>query len=199
MTWQAAWEEGRTPWDAGQSAPILPTVLDTLPTGRALVPGAGSGYDVLTLASSERSVVGLDLAPVAKTRFEELAQGHPHRDQVEFVVGDAFAYGPDTPFDLIWDYTFLCALPPELRPKWLEMVDRVLAPHGQLVALIFPVVPDADPNEGPPYPMSPELVADLVAPILEPISVVPVEQSNPGREGKEWLGRYRRRSSPDAV
>ena len=45
MTWQAAWEEGRTPWDAGQSAPILPTVLDTLPNGRALVPGAGSGYD----------------------------------------------------------------------------------------------------------------------------------------------------------
>jgi hypothetical protein len=193
MTWEAAWEEGRTPWDAGQSAPVLPTVLDDLPNGRALVPGAGSGYDVLTLASADRSVVGLDLAPVAKVRFEELAQHHPHRDQVDFVVGDAFAYTPTRPFDLVWDYTFLCALPPNLRPQWLAMVDRVLHPKGQLAALIFPVVPGADPEDGPPYPVTPELVTELVSPILEPISVVPVERSNPGREGKEWLGRYRRK------
>ncbi|MCR9164250.1 MAG: methyltransferase domain-containing protein [Nannocystaceae bacterium] len=193
MTWQAAWEEGRTPWDAGKSAPVLHSILDTLPEGRALVPGAGSGYDVLALASEARSVVGLDLSPVAKMKFEEFAQGHPHRDRVDFVVGDAFDYSPAEPFNLVWDYTFLCALPPELRPQWLELIDRVLHPDGELAALIFPVKPDADPNEGPPYPMSPELVTKLVSPILVPISVSAVEQSNPGREGKEWLGRYRRK------
>ncbi len=193
MTWEAAWEEGRTPWDAGRSAPVLRTLLDQLPDGRAFVPGAGSGYDVLTLASPTRSVVGLDVAPLAKDRFDTLAQGHPHRDRVEFVVDDAFTYSPAAPFDLLWDYTFLCALPIDLRLTWLEMVDRLLGPRGELAALIFPVVPDADPQRGPPYPISPELVTDLVAPILEPISVRKVERSNPGREGKEWLGRYRRR------
>lgn len=196
MTWQAAWEEGRTPWDAGQSAPILRALVEggSLPQGRAFVPGAGSGYDVLTLAGPERSVVGLDLAPVAKTRFDTLAQTHPHREQVEFVVHDAFSYTPQAPFDLVWDYTFLCALPAELRPQWAAMMDRVLHPtHGELAALIFPVVPDADPTDGPPYPMSPELVTRLVEPFLEPVSIVPVESSNPGREGKEWLGRFKRR------
>ncbi len=196
MTWQAAWEEGRTPWDAGKSAPVLRSLVEegSLPQGRAFVPGAGSGYDVLTLASPRRAVVGLDLAPLAKTRFDALAQTHPHRGQVEFVVQDAFAYAPDAPFDLVWDYTFLCALPPELRPTWATMVDRLLHPsHGELAALIFPVVPDADPSEGPPYPMTTELVAELVEPFLEPISIVPVETSNPGREGKEWLGRFQRR------
>ena len=172
MTWQAAWEEGRTPWDAGTSAPILRSLVEAsaLPEGRALVPGAGSGYDVLTLASTRRSVVGLDLSPVAKTRFESLASAHPHRDHVEYVVVDAFSYAPPAPFDLVWDYTFLCALPPELRPNWAAMMDRVLHPtKGELVALIFPVVPDADPEQGPPYPMTPELVTKLVEPFLEPI------------------------------
>ena len=197
MTWKAAWEQGRTPWDAGKSAPVLRALVEanSLPQGRAFVPGAGSGYDVLTLASEQRSVVGLDLAPLAKTRCESLAQTHPHRDQVEFVVEDAFAYAPDTPFELVWDYTFLCALPPELRPSWAAMIDRLLHPtRGELAALIFPVVPDADPTDGPPYPMTPELVTELVEPFLKPISIAAVHTSNPGREGKEWLGRYKRRA-----
>lgn len=195
MTWQQAWDEGRTPWDAGRSAPVLQRLVDegSLPRGRAFVPGAGAGYDLLTLASDERRVVGLDLAAGAKTRFDSLAASHPHRDAVDFVVGDAFAFTVDTPFDLIWDYTFLCALPPELRPQWAEMVDRLLAPGGELVALIFPVVPGADPEDGPPYPMTTDLVSDLVAPSLDVVSMTRVAQSNPGREGKEWLGRFKRR------
>jgi hypothetical protein len=192
MSWEARWEEGRTPWDAGKSAPVLHELVaaDALPHGRAFVPGAGSGYDLLTLASEQRTAVGLDLAPVAKTQFESLAAGHPHRERTEYVVGDAFAYVPQTRFDLMWDYTFLCALPAELRPQWAALVDRVLAPHGELVALIFPVVPDADPDEGPPYPMTPELVTDLLAPGFSVKSIAPVERSNPGRSGKEWLGRF---------
>lgn len=193
MTWQEAWEEGRTPWDAGGSAPVLESIVDALPEGRALVPGCGSGYDLLALASASRSVVGLDLAPVAKERFETLAQDHPHRERIEYVVGDAFGFDPTPRFDLMWDYTFLCALPIELRPRWVELVDRVLRPDGELAALIFPVVPDADPEQGPPYPLTPELVTELLDPILEPISLEKVERSNPGREGKEWLGRFRRR------
>ena len=192
MTWQEAWEEGRTPWDAGSSAPVLRTIVDTLPEGRVIVPGCRSGYDLLTLAGAGREVVGLDLAPVAKTRFDALAGDHPHRDRIEYVVGDAFSFDPGPGFDLIWDYTFLCALPIEVRPQWVEFVDRMLRPEGELAALIFPVVPDADPEQGPPYPLTPELVTDLLAPILEPISIEKVEHSNPGREGKEWLGRFRR-------
>lgn len=196
MTWEAAWQDGRTPWDAGQSAPVLHQLVadDALPTGRAFVPGAGSGYDILTLASAQRHVVGVDLSAVAQQRFEALVAEHPLRTRMEYLVTDAFSLAPEPRFDLHWDYTFLCALPIEMRPKWLEMVDRVLAPEGELAALIFPVIPDADPLDGPPFPISPELVTELVAPILEPVSIERVEQSHPGREGKEWLGRYRRRA-----
>ncbi len=194
MSWQEAWEENRTPWDAGASAPALQKLVDSgeLPGGRALVPGAGSGYDVLTLASAERKAVGLDLAPGAQRRFEALrdAEGVPE-SQAEMVVANFFEWQPDEPFDVIWDYTFLCAIEPEMRTRWVERVDELLAPDGELVTLIFPVV-DKDPDDGPPYALSPQLVRGLVAPRFEPIYLEPVEHSHPGREGKEWLGRWRR-------
>ncbi|WP_168210883.1 methyltransferase domain-containing protein [Persicimonas caeni] len=194
MSWQEAWEEKRTPWDAGASAPSLCELVDCddLPEGRALVPGAGSGYDVLTLAGPKRKAIGLDLAPGAKQRFEALREqeGVP-AEQAEMVVGNFFDWQPDELFDVIWDYTFLCAIEPEMRQRWAERVDELLKPDGELVTLIFPIV-DKDPNEGPPYALSPELVRELVTPRFEPIYLEPVEHSHPGREGKEWLGRWRR-------
>jgi hypothetical protein len=38
--------------------------------------------------------------------------------------------------------------------------------------------------------MTPELVTDLLAPGFSVKSIAPVERSNPGRSGKEWLGRF---------
>lgn len=196
MTWESAWEEERTPWDAGKSPPILRDLVqnDALPTGRALVTGAGSGYDVLTLASAERHVVGVDLSTVARERFASLRAGHPHEAQAQFVVGNFFELSFEEPFDMAWDYTFLCALEPSMRTQWAQTMHRLLHPeHGELIALIFPVVPDADPNEGPPYPMTEVLVRELLDPYFACASVEPVLQSHPRREGKEYLGRFRRR------
>lgn len=44
----------------GSSSPALLKLLaeDQIPNGRALVPGCGRGYDVITLASATRKAVG---------------------------------------------------------------------------------------------------------------------------------------------
>ncbi|MFW6053382.1 MAG: methyltransferase domain-containing protein [Persicimonas sp.] len=198
MTWQEAWREGRTPWDAGRAAPSLVELVEgeELPEGRALVPGAGSGYDVLALGSPDRHAVGLDLADGARERFESLRQqqGIPN-EWAQMVVADFFDWQPDEPVDVIWDYTFLCAIEPEMRRQWAERVDELLATGGELVTLIFPVFDPADnrdPLEGPPYPLTPDLVRDLLEPRFEPIYLEPAAASHEGREGKEWLGRWRR-------
>lgn len=199
MTWQEAWREGRIPWDAGRAAPSLVELVEgeEIPTGRALVPGAGSGYDVLALASPDRHTVGLDLADGAKERFESLRQRESiPKEWAEMVVADFFDWQPDEPFDVIWDYTFLCALEPEMRRRWAERVDELLATGGELVTLIFPVFDPADnrdPLDGPPYPLTPELVRDLLEPRFEPFYLEPATASHEGRAGKEWLGRWRRR------
>jgi methyl halide transferase len=195
MTWQEAWQQGRTRWDEGESPPALLDLVgsDSLPVGRALVPGAGSGYDVLSLASSQRSVVGVDVAPLAAERFESLRRGHPHAEHTRFVVGDFFTLDFGTRFDLIFDYTFLCALEPQMRPGWAERMDELLGEDGELVTLIFPVDPTPMNPGSPPHPMSPELVVELLSPRFESRFLEPVQHSHPGRQGKEWLGRFVRR------
>ena len=155
--WELSWRQSVTPWDAGVPAPSLVRLVKdgALPTGRALVPGVGGGYDALALASAERRVVGLDLAPtavsVATARRDEA--GIP-ASQCEFVQGDFFTHDGLGVFDLAFDYTFLCALPPDLRSRWAARMHELLAPDGLLVTLVFPV---SDHAGGPPYAVSPQL------------------------------------------
>lgn len=194
MSWKDAWDEGRTPWDAGASPPVLEKLrrAGELPEGRVLVPGCGAGYDVLTLAGPERHVVGLDLAPGAVEACEarRVEQGFP-AEHAQFREGNFFQFEPDEPFDLVVDYTFLCAIEPDRRVEWARKMAEVIVEGGELLTVIFPVV-DKPADEGPPYPLSPELVWQLLKDNFEQITLRPIVESNPGREGKEWLGRWRR-------
>jgi len=195
LSWEKAWREGRTGWDAGASAPALVELVErgVLPTGRALVPGCGAGYDVFTLASDAREVIGLDIAPTAAERFEALreARGVPPA-QARIVSADFFAFEAD-PFDVIFDYTFLCALDPSMRPQWAKKMDSLLADGGELVTLIFPAVAEPPLGQGPPFPLNPPDVRALLEPLgYEAVELHPVARSHPGREGKEHLARWRR-------
>lgn len=192
MAWEERWQAANTPWDAGASPPILAELVKTgrLPDGRAFVPGCGSGYDLITLASPTRHVTGLDLAPSARDAF---VREHPEmHDQVDYVVGDFFTHEPDELFDLVWDYTFLCALPPDLRRAWSDHTARLLKPGATLATLVFPIFDAPDNYEGPPWPMSLDLVRDLVSNDFSLQDTTTVTRSHPGREDKELLALWRR-------
>lgn len=180
-----------TPWDAGSSPPVLQELVQSseLPVGRAFVPGCGTGYDLITLASPDRHVTGLDLAPGARAAFY---RRYPEAaSQVDYLIGDFFAYQPQTLFDLVWDYTFLCALAPSDRTAWAHKVASLLRPGGTLATLIFPIIDAPEGYEGPPWPMSLELVEQLVTPRFERVEAREVERSHLGREGKESLALWR--------
>ena len=93
-----------------------------------------------------------------------------------------------------FDYTFLCALHPDMRAGWGPAWARSLRPGGQLVTLIFPV-DAALPQQGPPWPVTPELYKELLLPAgfdLQSLEAVPPERSHPKRAGREFLGVWRR-------
>jgi len=195
MSWEEHWKTGHTPWDAERSPPALLDLVSsgTLPSGRVLVPGCGAGYDVLTLTSAERAVTGLEVAPSALPRFETLrAEAGVPAERATVHHADFFDWEPDALFDLIWDYTFLCAIEPSEREAWAHRVDALLAPGGELVTLIFPVA-DWPAEDHPPYRMSPDLVSSLLSRRFQATLLEPAARSHPGREGMEWLGRWRRR------
>ncbi|KAJ5082822.1 hypothetical protein N7532_011865 [Penicillium argentinense] len=136
---------------------------------KALVPGCGRGVDVLLLASFGFDAYGLEYSTTAiEACKNEEAENHSWyrvRDQkigqgkVTFVQGDFFNDAwlqqigvPLNAFDIIYDYTFFCALEPSLRPKWALRHTQLLAPSpaGNLICLEFPR--QKDPKAaGPPY------------------------------------------------
>eukprot|EP00741_Cyanophora_paradoxa_P019668 tig00021137_g18986.t1 len=205
--WDEAWRKKQTGWDAGRPAPALARLLSEassgalppLPRGRALVPGCGSGYDALALAREGYQALGVDISATAVSVANELADKEAGADaastawrsRVRFVEASFFDLGesPRDKFDLVYDYTFLCALPPELRQKWAEKMASLVAPGGELVTLIFPI---GTHTTGPPYAMSLDLVAGLLTPLgFEATLLRRVTESHPMREGKEYIARWR--------
>ncbi len=197
MTWENRWKQGHTPWDAGASPPVLAELLaaGALPGGRALVPGCGAGYDVLSLAGPERYAVGIEIAPSAAPRFEqEREKAGVAAEHVELIIADFFSFDAEQPFDLVWDYTFLCALDPDLRSRWAQRSHALLAPGGTLATLLFPVDPTRPREQGPPFALEPEEVAEHLRPFFSRRELRPVKRSHAGREGKEWIALWQRRA-----
>ena len=201
MTWQDAWAEGRTPWDGGKCAPELSLALKEELFGpsekdgrrrRVLVTGCGSGWDAFAFAESGFDVVGLDIAPDAGKRFAALRAERSFPQAPRVAIADFRTWKPACSFDLIWDYTFLCALPLSWRRRWATRMDALLAPEGTLATLIFPMVTPPEGYEGPPWPLHPEHVEALLMPRFALEYLKPARESHEKREGKESLGLWRR-------
>ncbi len=199
--WESRWRAGNTPWDTGAPAPTLSTLLaaDDVPAGRVLVPGCGAGHDVLAFAQAGRTALGLEVAASAIERFRSLREVAGLSEDAAYVrLADYFSFEPAQPFDVIWDYTFLCAIDPQQRAAWAQRASELLRPGGELITLIFPVIEPPGtlgpgPHEGPPYPLDPYAVRELVAPWFAERSLEPATHSHPKRAGREWVGRWERR------
>ncbi|KAI3975956.1 hypothetical protein MKX01_016639, partial [Papaver californicum] len=139
--WDKCWEQGVTPWDLGQPTPVLLQLLnkETLPKGRVLVPGCGSvTLDVIAIANPELYVVGLELSANAIKRAREISLSSPNAKCFEFIEADFFTWRPTELFDLIFDYTFFCAIEPRMRASWGIRMHELLKPDGELITLMFP-------------------------------------------------------------
>lgn len=193
VDWRQAWKKGTTPWDAGTSPPALNHLLarGQIPAGRILVPGCGTGYDLATLARADREVVGLDLSDEARAAFLAVHADLP--GSVCYEVGDFFSYEPEESFDFVWDYTFFCALDPQQRRAWAETMARLVRPSGLLATLLFPFEDPLSGREGPPWPINTDLVRSFIEVSFEEMEVTEMEQTHPGREGRERLALWRRR------
>ncbi|PYI03171.1 S-adenosyl-L-methionine-dependent methyltransferase [Aspergillus sclerotiicarbonarius CBS 121057] len=141
---------------------------------KALVPGCGKGYDPVMLALHGFDVYGLDISATGVSEARGYAASELQRPQgynfssgnsecpadvgsVNFIKGNVFgsewerqALNGDEKFDLVYDYTFLCALHPDLRRQWADRMGQLLRQGGLLVCLEFPMYKDPS-LPGPPW------------------------------------------------
>lgn len=67
---------------------------------------------------------------------------------------------------------------------------------GYLITLMYPVDPHRDANDGPPFPVSPDLYRGLLQPAgfeCTHVALIDPAQSPPERKGREYLGLWRRK------
>jgi SAM-dependent methyltransferase len=161
--WAALWRDDLTLWDLGKPTPVLQAEVAAaaLPAStRVLIPGCGTAYDARALSPffPAGSITGVDCCAAAIEKARAECAGAPN---VRLLVADFFdAAAPlaDSSYDLIFDYTFFCAITPAQRAAWGARTAALLAPGGRLLTLAFPLASDeaaADPAAaGPPHPVS---------------------------------------------
>jgi len=165
VNWEAKYRNDETGWDRGGPNPALATWLaaDALPHGRALVPGCGRGHEVLVLAEAGWAVTAIDSAPSAVRALDERLNAQALAANVEQV--DLFDWTPaNGSFDLIYEQTCLCALPPKQWPAYVERLAQWLRPGGTLAALFM----QTGKSGGPPFDCPLDAMAKLFkAPVWE--------------------------------
>jgi SAM-dependent methyltransferase len=177
--WDERYRGGTTPWDAGGVPLKLAQWLPTQPRGqRVLVPGCGSGYEVRLFAEHGDEVLGIDFSAAAL----ETAQRRLGKLAGRVRKADFFALD-ESAFDLVYERTFLCALPRRRWPQWGARIPTMVRGGGVLAGFFF-----FDDNErGPPFGISVPALHALLDPSFTLVEdePVPAEQSVPVLRGKE--------------
>jgi thiopurine S-methyltransferase len=150
------------------------------------VPGCGAGYEVRAFAQSGHDVLGIEFSDAAiEAARRELG---PLADRVK--RADFFALDT-TPFDVVYERAFLCALPRRVWPQWAARTAVLVRPGGELAGFFF-----FDDNErGPPFGISAPELGELLSPWFEMSQdvAIPAEDSLAVFKGKERWQVWRRK------
>lgn len=189
--WEKHYQEKTTPWDLNQAAPPLVSWLNSpnlaLKNGSVAVLGCGRGYDAMLFAEYGFDVIGFDFAPKAIAEAITLAQAN--QNSAQFLQRDIFNLANKFPsyFDYVIEHTCFCAIDPEKRPDYVKVVRQILQPKGELIGIFFTHTRAG----GPPFGVTLEAIEQYFEADFEIISLVPVTNSVPERQGEEHLGRFR--------
>ena len=159
--WEERWREGRIGFHEGVANKFLSRHAPRL-AGRVLVPLCGKTEDLAFLASRGHDVVGVELVEDAvRAFFTEHAATPvvtPRGGLVEYRAGSITIFAGDVfattrelvgDIDAVYDRAALIALPPELRPRYVDHLRTLVATGtpGLLITLEY----DQARMAGPPF------------------------------------------------
>ena len=157
--WDENYEQGTAGWDLGRPTPVFQRLLssDQFVPGRMIVLGAGRGHDARGFARHGFQVTAVDFSTQAVTEMHRLATAEA---PVEILQHDIFTLPEplNHSFDYALEYTCFCAIDPNRRAEYADLVARLLKPTGIYIDLAFPL---DGRKGGPPFAVSASEVLDL--------------------------------------
>jgi SAM-dependent methyltransferase len=164
--WNAHYASVHLPWDSGEPDPALVSTVQagTIPAGRALEVGCGTGTNALWLAAQGFDALGVDVSPLAIDRAR--AKMHDGASECRFEVRDFLKDPPEGPFDFVFDRgCFHVFDAPEVRARFAALVARALTPGGLWLSLIGST--EGVPRDTGPPRRSARDIASAIEPALE--------------------------------
>lgn len=136
--YQVMYRIGFTPWDKHEPAPTLVRLIDTLPTGRILDVGCGTGTDAIYCAGRGWQVTGIDAVsvPIRRARRAARIAGV----EVHFLHADiARIAAPElgAQFAVLQDIGCFAGLNDTARQRVAATMTAVAAPQARLLLFAF--------------------------------------------------------------
>jgi thiopurine S-methyltransferase len=161
--WHQRWQRGETGWHLPEINLHLQEHWPRLGAkGRVLVPLCGKTLDLLWLAGEGHRVLGVEISPIAvEALFRDngltpiVTDEPPFQryrvDEIEVLCGDFFALGSGEVGEVaaVYDRGSLIALPPNLRPRYVEHLTGLLQPTTRV--LLITLEYDQAEMAGPPF------------------------------------------------
>ncbi|MFC9989767.1 class I SAM-dependent methyltransferase [Streptomyces globisporus] len=131
------YRDGGPPWDSGVTPPELVTLVEgsgSPAPGRALELGCGTGTNAVYLARHGWRVAAVDLVELAVRQAREKAEAAGA--DVTVLCGDVTRLdevGAPGPYDLFFDLSCYCGIPPHRRDAYAAGLTRRAAPGARLL------------------------------------------------------------------
>jgi SAM-dependent methyltransferase len=156
---------------------------------RAIVPGCGLGADAEYLAGLGFVVTAFDISPTAI----RLARQRHGGSQVEYATADLLHASRSwlRAFDLVTEIITVQALPRAMRRQATASVARLTAPGGTLLVIAGVDDGSAEPQPGPPWPLTRAEIESFADDGLVPADI---ELAGlPGEPGeRRWRAEFQR-------
>ncbi|MBL7543114.1 MAG: methyltransferase domain-containing protein [Bdellovibrionaceae bacterium] len=169
-------------WNLEAPAETLKDMLPRmkLPKSRVLILGCGDSHDAAFFAESGHKVTAVDISAHAIERSKKL---FGHLPNITWLQSDLFKLPANFQgsFDLVYEYTCLCALNPELRSQLIQVWSRCLHDQGQLMATLFCM----HKRDGPPFGGSEWEFRELLKKRFQPLIWNRWRKSVSRRQGRE--------------
>ncbi len=197
--WEKRYNKQETGWDIGGISPPMKFAIDQLafqyPEQKdlsILIPGAGLGHEAIYL--HQKGYTNVHVLDIAKKPLAEIALNYPDFPSHHLHCEDFFNFKKDT-FDIIFEQTFFCAIPPSSREMYVLKIHELLKPKGILTGLFFnfPLT-----DQGPPFGGSIEEYLDLFDPYFLINFMETAQNSIKPRAEKELFFIFENRSQKQA-
>jgi len=194
--WERHYETNDLGWDLGEVAPPFVHLWEErkISPGRAIIPGCGCGHEAIFLAEQGFQITALDYTRGALGRLEKALI--KKNLSGELLRQDFFQLDSEynNSFDLMLENTFFCAINPAMRQNYVSTAARILKTGALLVGLFY----ETDKEGGPPFNTRKSDIEESFSEqfAIEVLSKTPYSAEQ--RQGKEWLGIFKKNSPAKA-